>query len=120
MDKSLVNCDVVGQQLTVGFQGKDSFKTKCGGVLSILVRMTVTLYAAVKVFDLVKRNNPTITTITKQIDPRDYPAVNLGKNGIWFMASVYERNKLDNTFHPVKIPERIGEFNMDNSESSSV
>lgn len=75
--------------------GKAHFKTKLGGCLSLIFYALVLTNATEKMIRLVRKDDPDLISIQKQIDLKGKPYLNLGDHGIEFMAFVKKRKGKD-------------------------
>jgi hypothetical protein len=60
--------DSFGQPLQLQFQGRDLFKSRIGGTISLLIYMTVIAYAIGKCNKLVTKSDPDIFSTKRKID----------------------------------------------------
>jgi hypothetical protein len=60
--------DRYGLGLHLLFSGKDNFKTGLGGAVSLLLYLITIAYGGGKIYQLVARGDPKLTTTQKQIE----------------------------------------------------
>ena len=79
--------DSNGQELKILFQGNDSYTTKLGGAISLIVYTIVIAYGSQKILQLVTNGDPTITSEQKFVAASQTPPVSLDKNDFDIITS---------------------------------
>jgi len=102
--------DKNGHRLNLLFSGKDSFKTRMGGVVSILINIVVCYYAYGKIKKLAYRKDPAITTTQQNVAIDG--TINLTDNHFDWMFIISKLNEVTENFESVKVPASIGSFRM--------
>ena len=98
--------DDFGESPKLIHKGKDKYKTKLGGVISILVKVFILYFAVVKIKSLVTKDDPEIQT-SESFENRslDSTAYNLKDNSFGFLFFIHTKEP----FMPVEeIPPNIG------------
>ena len=60
--------DIFAKPITLNYAGKGAYSTKCGGVVGLLVYLTLIVFTGTRVNKLVKRQNPQVYEISTGLD----------------------------------------------------
>ena len=71
VSNQLRSLDSFGEAPKLLYKGEDTYKTKLGGFISLLIKIFLLVYLAIKVKSLVLREAPTINTTDKFVDTRN-------------------------------------------------
>lgn len=75
--------DKYGVPIGVNYQGDDTFKTKIGGVVTLLTYCVVLAYTLTKITQLIQRTNPNVATTTEFVNyETDLTRYNLEENNL--------------------------------------
>jgi len=89
--------DFFGQNMAINFQKKSTHQTLCGGSISLLVRIVVLYYAAGKIIQCARKDDPTITSTTKFLD-RKRSFIDLEGSGFEIIVGFHDMKN----FHKIK------------------
>ena len=103
--------DRYGQPVTVNYQGEDTYKTKTGGILTILVYALVATYTVLKANQLVLRDNPNVTSTTEFVNyETDTTTYNLEQNNLEAVIRFEMLQPNGETWSWENLDERFGRF----------
>ena len=86
----LQKLDSFGQNLQLHFRGTNLFKSKLGGLISLIIQILVLGYGLTKIQKLVNKADPTIISIDKVVDLSKTKYLNLTENGFDLAISIYD------------------------------
>ena len=85
------HCDRYGHSPKLLYAGEESFKTRLGGAVYIMLQLVVFSYATGKFMQLYSKSDPTITTTTNQMSLAETGPLKLAENPIHLMINILEK-----------------------------
>ena len=105
-----------GQSLGLQFKGEDMYKTKLGGLITLILYGLILTNLVEKTFSMVQKTDSTILSIKRKVDLRDaiHKHENLAKNGVDLAIVFNKYTYTDDDYEKetLNIPKSVGEIRM--------
>ena len=105
--KFFLSRDMLGHPITINYMGEDTYKTKMGASLSIVVQVMVLIFLTMKIIALIEMSDPQTSIQERPIyesELDEYGAINLNEQR--FNLGVYFQDPIDSQY--IQIPPEVG------------